>query len=254
MRGIEARYHRQALAERREAQAEHRARTAPAPSDAGWNSDPAPRRRKSKAAIALEHIHAEKAANNRSRWSCRHLELAREERALRKENAAEQERWRHKHTGTPQTHEHASRVNQGALSRLYHNGTIDADQLAAAVEIAGVAERIGADVHVRTASLETRVDRTPVGDGSFFEALGAVRREVAYGAWRKRLGADAAAVLDMIVGDAAGYSVVARRHSMHARRAKRLLIDALDAWPAAMRSACRDVDEATLAAAQAGLG
>jgi hypothetical protein len=67
---------------------------------------------------------------------------------------------------------------------LYKEDSIDADQLAAAVEIALAAERIGRDVAVKTASLETRVEMTRLGDGCFFEKLGQVRREVAYSDWR----------------------------------------------------------------------
>jgi hypothetical protein len=99
------------------------------------------------------------------------------ERALRKGRAQLLAAWKHKNEGTPETHEQASRRNQGALANLYKNGSIDAEQLASAVEIAMVAERIASDVAVRTASLETRVDVTRLGDGSFFERLGQVRRD-----------------------------------------------------------------------------
>jgi hypothetical protein len=110
----------------------------------------------------------------------RHPELAASERALRKGRAELLDNWKHKNEGTPETHEHASRRNQGALARLYQSGAIDAEQLAAAVEIALVHERIGSDVAVKTASLETRVDVTRIGDGGFYERLGQVRREMAY--------------------------------------------------------------------------
>lgn len=161
------------------------------------------------------------------------------------------ERWSHK-AGTPQTLEHASRKQQGALARLHLSGAIDADQLAAAAAIAMVAERIGCDVTCRTASLESRVDATRIGDGSFFEALGRVRLEVAYTRWRGQLGTGAAAVLDMIVGDI-GLTIAAKRYRMHNRRARKLLIDALDLWPQAMANARRDVSQADLDRAKAQL-
>lgn len=162
------------------------------------------------------------------------------------------EAWSHKQ-GTPETHEHAARTNQGALARLWQSGAIDAEQLASAVEISSVAERIAADVAVKTASLETRIDSSRHGDGTFFEQLGQVRREVAYTRWRTLVGAPIAAVLDMIVGDAVGFTVVASRYRMHHRRAKKLLIDALDLWPIAMGTACREIDHEALQAAQARL-
>jgi hypothetical protein len=40
---------------------------------------------------------------------------------------------------------------------------------------------------------------------------------------------------------------------MHVRRARKILIDALDAWGGYLHAAVREVDEATLLAAQAGL-
>lgn len=136
--------------------------------------------------------------------------------------------------------------------RLYQNETIDAEQLASAVEIATVAERIGRDVAVKTASLETRVDVTRIGDGGFFERLGQVRREYAYTQWRLLL-PHPAAVLDMLVGEPVGFTIVARRYRMHNRKAKQLLIHALDLWPEILGRACKAIDERELAAAHARL-
>jgi hypothetical protein len=143
------------------------------------------------------------------------------------------------------------------LARLYASGAISIEQLGSALEIASVAEKIGSEVTVRTVSLETRVDQSMRGDGGFFEALGQVRREVAYGNWRRALpgllgGLPIAAVLEMIVEDV-GVTIVARRYRMHVRRARKLLSDALDSWPSHLWSAVREVDEATLLAAQSGL-
>lgn len=189
---------------------------------------------------------------NRAAWARRHPEIASAERALRKERARLVDDWNHKNEGTPETHEQASRRNQGALARLYKNGTIDSEQLAAAAEIAAVAERIASDVAVRTASLETRVDVTRIGDGGFFERLGQVRRELAYSEWRRLLPC-AAPVLDMLVGEPVGFTVIARRYRMHNRRALRLLIDALDLWSEILGRVCKSVDDKELAAAHARL-
>lgn len=187
----------------------------------------------------------------RADWARRHPEIAAAERSVRKANADLQQRWKHKNEGTPETHEQASRRHQGALARLYQNGTIDCEQLASAAEIAAVAERIGADVAVRTASLETRVDISRAYDGGFFERLGQVRREYAYTEWRHRL-PHPAAVLDMLVGETIGFTVVATRYRMHNRRAKRLLIHALDLWPEMLWN-CRWIDEKVLERAHARL-
>lgn len=200
---------------------------------------------------AVQKAIDERGETNRLAWARRHPEVAAAERALRKSHAGLNGRWKHKNEGTPETHEHASRRNQGALVRLYQTGAINAEQLASAVEIALVAERIGADVSVRTASLETRVDVTRVGDGSFYERLSQVRREIAYTRWRSQIRGPVAAVLEMIVGEPVGFTVVARRYRMHHKRAKQLLIDALDLWPHILGLVRKDVDELDLLRAQA---
>lgn len=210
---------------------------------------------------AIERAIDERKEASRLAWARMHPEAASAERALRRSNARLAERWKHKNEGTPETHEHASRRNQGALVRLYKDGSIDAEQLAAAVEIATVAERIGGDVAVKTASLETRIDVTRCGDGGFFERLGQVRREVAYTRWRAEVplrpgsgrAVPIAAILEMIVGEPVGFTVVARRYRMHNRRAKRLLLDALDLWPRILGGVCREIDEKELSAAHARL-
>jgi hypothetical protein len=195
---------------------------------------------------------ADQRADSRAAWARRHPEIAADERALRKQRAELVERFKHKNEGTPETHGHASRRNQGALAALYKNGTIDSEQLAAAAEIGQVAERIARDVAVRTASLETRVDVTRHGDGGFFERLGQVRRELAYSQWRRLL-PHPAAVLDMLVGEPVGFTIVARRYRMHNRRARQLLIDALNLWPEILGPICKEVDDKELAAAHARL-
>jgi len=201
---------------------------------------------------ALQRQLAARAAANKADWARRHPEAAAAERALRKGHAELLQRWKHKNEGTPETHEQASRRNQGALVRLYQTGAIDAEQLAAAVEIAQVAERIAADVTVRTASLETRVDVTRIGDGGFYEKLGQVRREAAYTRWRAQLRMPAP-VLDMLVGEPVGFTVVASRYRIHNRKAKQLLIDALDLWPHVLGAVCKEIDEKELAAFHARL-
>lgn len=244
MRTIAARERRRAIEERKAD-----AVTPPAARGAGWSTKAAGKRRPS----AIERQQAEGRAEDRRLWARKHPAIASAERDMRKGRVEMLKRWDHKRDGTPETHEHASRTNQGALARLWQSGAIDADQLAAAVEIATVAERIGSDVAVRTASLETRVDTPRYSDGSFHERLSQVRHEMAYTRWRGQVAGPIGAVLDMLVGETIGFSVVATRYRMHHRRAKKLLIDALDLWPQVLREVCKEVDHATLAAAQAGI-
>lgn len=133
--------------------------------------------------------------------------------------------------GTPETERYAAivSVREGSLARLHQSGAIDAAQLAAADEIGGVHARIAADVQVKTASLETRIDAGRRGGGAALETFAQIRREQAYTRWRQGLGAQAAVALAMIVDDV-GVAAASVRFRMHKRRAKRILIEALDAW------------------------
>ncbi len=184
-------------------------------------------------------------------YAARHPQRARDERRLRQAQKALGPDWRHKREGTPETHARAARTVQGALSRLYMSGAIDANQLAWAAEIARVHAQIVREVVPATVSLETRVDQSRSGDRAFFEALGRVRAEIAYSAWRASL-PKAGVVLAMITEDV-GVSVAARRFGMRTASAKAALINALDRWPGEMDMARQSVDAAELAAAHAGL-
>ena len=185
------------------------------------------------------------------RYTLHHSRSAAEETNLKKFNRSVRKRWSHKTSGTPETFEKASHQRQGSIARLYEAGDITIEELAAAHEIASVAERIGRDVGIRCISLETRVD---CGGNRFeraFESLGSVRREIAYGAWRASL-SHPGLILSVLVGDM-GISVAAKRHHMRNSRAKHLLGRALASWPDHYRNACDEVSSADLAAAQAGL-
>lgn len=202
------------------------------------------RKAREKAAEELRHkINAD--------FARRHPERAREERKMRQAQAQLGPDWRHKREGTPETHAKAARTSQGALARLYMAGAIDADQLAWAAEIARVHAQIVRDVVPATVSLETRVDQSGRAGGAFFEALGRVRAELAYSAWRSTL-PRAGVVLAMIVDDLAA-SAAARRFHMRTATAKAMLVEALDLWPRHKAAARRAVDAGDLAAAQAGL-
>ncbi len=198
----------------------------------------------------------EKAAEKRRHaisagFVARHPEKAREERELRRQNRAAQRDFGHKRNGTTQTHQHAERTRQGSLARMFEAGQISINELAAACEIQAVFERLSRDVSVATASLETHVDQSRWFDGTFFEKLGAVRAEVAYGRWRASLD-HPAAVLAMVAGDVP-VSVAATAYCMRTATARKTLIEALRAWSDEVGRACKEIDAGDLAAMQAGL-
>jgi hypothetical protein len=145
--------------------------------------------------------------------------------------------------GTPETMERAANTHEGAIAQLHANGTIDAEQLEWVAQIANVHRSIEADVAVAVASLEARVDQS-VRAGGVGERIHRVRMHHAYGIWRQLLPAPKALVLDMIVGDAIGYTVAARRHRVHKRKAKRLLLEAIRRWPMCVAAAFSAIDQA----------
>lgn len=222
------------------------------PGRVGWSTRSEPKRAKSRAAREIEHERKARRGAILRDWQKRHPEIASAERTLRVERATVNERWDHKREGTAATHEAVRRGRAGAIARLYQSGTLDDDQLAFAQEISAIVELIAADVTVRAASLQSRVDAKRSFDDTFFESLARVQREVAYGVWRAWLGARAAPVLDVIAGDV-GLTVAARRHRMHNRKLTVLLIDALNHWPTCLASARREVTAASLAASQAAI-
>lgn len=175
--------------------------------------------------------------------------VAAEQRALRKDRAETIERWGHKRNGTIETHEAHRRRSAGAMARLHASKAIDDDMLAHAQEIAAVVATIAADVCPRTASLETRVDVSRHGDAGD-ERMGAIWREMAYTRWRKAIGPECAAMaLDVIAHDV-GLTRAAARHGMHMRRARRLLVDALELWPQLYKETRRTVSVRDVAIAR----
>lgn len=243
MRAIIAREAKAAKALRRELNAPPARRAPPV----GWDTRPAPPQRKSE----IERAREARADATRLDWARRHPERARQERAFRKSRAEAQRAFGTRHDGTPETLAHARRQRQGSIARLWESGAIDAEQLAAAARIAAVHERIGADVSVRTASLETRIDGGRRGDAAFFEALGAVRDEIAYSRWRTAIGGAAALVLAVIAGES--LTATARAYRIGHRRAVKLLGDALDAWHRHHADARAEVDAVALERAHAAI-
>ncbi|WP_395391461.1 hypothetical protein [Novosphingobium sp. BL-8A] len=119
------------------------------------------------------------------------------------------------------------------------------------MSIAATHARITGDVTVSTVSFETRVDQSGRGDARIVEKLGTVRAEVAYSNWRRTV--DHPGLIFAVILDDAGISIAAKRFGMRNSRAKKILIDALDLWDRLSIKACKMIDDATLAAAQAGI-
>lgn len=136
----------------------------------------------------------------------------------------------HKAQGTAQTHAHAAAAarREGSLSRLVMTGAIDAHQLAAAQEIAVAYEATVAEVAVRVACYDVRgTGGGPLAPSA--EPIAAVLRERAYSAWRAAVGVHGAMLLAIIVDDMA-LTAAARRWRMSNRRARGVLVTALDRW------------------------
>lgn len=165
---------------------------------------------------------------------------------LAAERARMLDRWDHKKKGTPETHEHAWKSQDGPLSRLCQDGYIDADQLQWACEIAAIAESIQRDVSVKCSSYEMKVDQTGSPNSVLAEGVMRVRREMAYSWWRDRIPHPRRAILDMLIGEMKSYSQIAAQWRMGKRRARKLLISAIDLWPVAMDYAETQVDREDL--------
>lgn len=160
------------------------------------------------------------------------------------------EKWSHRQ-GTPETLEHAETTHVDCLDQLERNGTIDKEQREWAAQIANVYRSIESDVAVSIASLEARVDNQRGDRNGAAESVRRVRLHFAYSAWRAALPDPKQMVLDMIVGDAIGYTVAARRYRVRKERARARLLDAIDSWPGFVDRAYRAVSEEDVARANA---
>lgn len=129
-----------------------------------------------------------------------------------------------------------------SLARLNQRGVISDDQHAAAQEIAMVAERIGRDVSVTSASYTGRVDCDSSGRDAVAEGLYRVRIERAYSDWRLRIPRPRGMLVAMVVEDHA-LAAIAARHGRNWRRAIVLLRDALDLWDDCKNIAFRRIEQ-----------
>lgn len=141
------------------------------------------------------------------------------------------EDWSHKQ-GTPETHAHAHAAEiasrDGSLARLLRSGAIDAHQAAAAELIVAAHQRITADVAVRTAKYEPRGSGGGPNAASA-ERIATIILERRYGEWRESVAPHAPMLLAIVVDDLA-LTTAARRWRMSNRRARTVLIDALNQW------------------------
>lgn len=169
----------------------------------------------------------------KSEWKIRKDELRREATALMpgiEDQVQLHEQWGGA-VATPQTLAAADRRRRraGSMARLYESKAIDAEQLAAAQEIAEAYEAIGAAVSVRSAMANlSRVDCGFRPDPDAAMALTTLR-ELTYGRWRSSVEGPVMMVLDIVVDDV-GLSAAARAYRMSDRRARAILVGALNLW------------------------
>ncbi|WP_374648991.1 hypothetical protein [Rhizorhabdus sp.] len=181
---------------------------------------------------------AKPAGMSRQEWKIERRRLLEEHRVATQTLA---DKWAGRQ-GTPETLEKLGH-HTDCLQQLLLNGTIDKEQLEWAAEIANVYRSIEADVGIRGGSIEARVDNDRRAGAAVAEGIRRVRLHHAYTLWRDEIPAPKQLVLDMLVGEQVGYTVAARRHRTNAKRAKRLLIEAIDRWPGCVKLAYRAVDE-----------
>ena len=203
----------------------------------------------SRAGRELARLGQERLQRAHKNWCDRHPALAAEEREIRQQLREQDDRFGHKVNGTPETHAKASVVRQGAMARLYRTGAITIQQWGASMEIAAAYEKVTMAAGVGTTW--STMERVDVSRSPQDLNLGGVWNEIAYSRWRRGL-EHPGPVLAMIVEDR-GLDAAARQYSMHKRRAKRLLIDALNAWARLHQDVRKTVDRASVAAAEAVL-
>jgi hypothetical protein len=140
-----------------------------------------------------------------------------------------------------------------SLARLCVRGVIDADQLAAAQEVAMHCQRIRDEVRGSSGALSEQVDCSSSGKNYGAEHLHRVCMERAYTEWRADLPQPRGMVLDMVTEDHK-LAAIAARYGRNWKRAIMTLKEALDAWPHYRREAFdgirqEDVDRANARAA-----
>lgn len=199
----------------------------------------------------------ERSAKARADWAAQHPERAASEARLAQAQRRAVRDFGHKVHGTTETHARAARTRQGAIARLYEAGHLSIDQLGAALELAAAAEATATGLSIRTMSMETRVDTSPRIGGQFFEALGAVRREVTFNRWREAMlagpGVTALALARAVAVDDVALRTAAKCARMRDATARQLLGRALNLWNTIAGDVRKEIEPADLLAAQAGI-
>lgn len=129
-----------------------------------------------------------------------------------------------------------------SLLRLCARGVINADQLAAAQEIAIEALRIQGEVGYGTSSADARVDCSGSGHTYGDEHLHRVCLERAYTEWRCSLKQPRGMVLDMLTEDHR-LAAIAARYGRNWKRAMETLREALNVWPQYKREAFQGITQ-----------
>ena len=145
-----------------------------------------------------------------------------------------------------------TRKSRSALAYMRERGSITDDQFYSAQQIAQIAEAIERQVRLGCASMEARVDCSNSAKDALYETLYRVRAEAAYTEWRAKLPLPRRMVIDMVTKDA-GLSAIAAEHNVGWRRARRILSEALDAWPEIFARCVKAISEDDLEAQHARL-
>lgn len=132
-----------------------------------------------------------------------------------------------------------------ALAVMHERGAITPAQFFAAEQIAMTAEAIERAVSVKGASLEARVDQSGSARDHSIERLAMVRREQTYTRWRLALPTPKRMVIDMVLSPRS-LVATARVYRMPWRKARVLLVDALDRWIDIERRVAHEIDQEEL--------
>lgn len=115
------------------------------------------------------------------------------------------------------------------IATMFERGGITPAQLSAADQIAKAAEIIQCAVGVKGASMEARVDHAGSARDVLVEHIANARLEQTYMRWRFKLPRPKRLVIDMVM-EPCSLVETARLHNVPWRKARVMLIDALDRW------------------------
>ena len=129
---------------------------------------------------------------------------------------------------------------RSAFERLCERGAITDDHLQSVSEIGAYLEFSARSLATKGASMEARVDCSNSSSHAMNESLRMVRLERAYGVWFRTLKLPRQMFVDMIFEDSQ-LAAIARSYNKSWVKARELLIDELDRWPALRDDAIRGI-------------